>query len=81
MLDIFTTTFWATFLAVLKVFLIIFAAGILVRKNVINQGQIKALAGVTIKLFLPCLIFSSIITTFEPGALKLWWVLPLMGGD
>lgn len=79
MLDIFITTFWATFLAVLKVFLIIFAAGILVRKNVINQDQVKALTGVTIKLFLPCLIFSSIITTFEPGAMKLWWVLPLMG--
>ena len=79
MIDIFTTTFSVTFIAVLKVFLVALAAGILVRKNIITQDHIKSLTGVTVKVFLPCLIFSSITGTFDPGAFKIWWVLPLMG--
>ena len=61
MFEIFTTAFSETFLAVLRVFIIIVAAGLLVRRGVITQQQIKSLTTVTVTVFLPCLIFSKTI--------------------
>jgi len=76
-MDIFTSAFTETFLALLRVFMIIIVAGLLVRKKIITQSHIKSLTAVTVNVFLPCLIFSNIVANFEPGSLKIWWVLPL----
>lgn len=76
-MDTFVQAFWGTFEAVLKVFLIVLAAGLLVRRKIITQEHIRALTAVTVNVLLPCLIFSNIIGTFDPGRLRIWWVLPL----
>ncbi len=77
-MDIFFQTFLPTFQAVLKVFLVIAAAGFLVRKHIISQENIKSLSVVTIDVFLPCLMFSTLVRTFRPNQMPFWWVLPLL---
>ncbi|MCP4340419.1 MAG: permease, partial [Desulfobulbaceae bacterium] len=77
MFDTFTTAFSATFLAILQVFFVIFTAGLLVRLRVVTQDHIKSLTVVTVNVLLPCLIFSKIISTFDPGSFNIWWILPL----
>jgi predicted permease len=76
-MDIFSSAFSETFLAILRIFFIVLAAGFLVRKKIITQSHIQGLTAATVNVFLPCLIFSNIVANFEPGSLKIWWVLPL----
>ncbi len=64
-------------MAVLQIFLIATAAGILVRRKIISNENIKSLSSVTIQVFLPCLIFSKITGSFEPNSFNWWWILPL----
>lgn len=71
------TSFSAAMAGILKVFLIIFAAGILVRLNVITSQHITSLTAATVNVFLPCLIFSNLTQTFDYKAFPIWWVLPL----
>ena len=77
--NIFFATFLGMFSAIMKIFIVAFIGGILVRKKIISQQTIKALSDVTIKIFLPSLIFSNIISTFDPSKISHWWILPLVG--
>jgi len=77
MFEIFGSAFAGTFFAILQIFLIALAAGMLVRRKIISQDNIKSLSAVTVKVLLPCLIFANITRTFDPAELKIWWVLPL----
>lgn len=77
MYQTFVQTFSATFFAVLKIFVIIIAAGVLVRKNYITGDILKSMASAVVKIFLPCLIFSNIIQNFYVSELKIWPLLPL----
>ncbi len=77
MQEIFFTSFWVTFLAVLKIFFIIIAAGLLVRKNYISQDILKGMASSVVKIFLPCLIFSNIVKNFDASELRIWPLLPI----
>ncbi len=79
MLTIFSAAFSSTLVAVLDIFLVIVAAGLLVRKKIITQEHITSLSSVTVVVFLPCLIFSNVLETFDPGALPFWWTIPLAG--
>jgi len=63
--------------AVIKVFLVAAAAGVLTRKHIISDQQINALSAVTIRVLLPCLVFSNIVRHFDPGKLLIWPVLPV----
>jgi predicted permease len=76
---VFLAAFGTAWLAILKVFLVIVAAGLLVRRGVLGQGAVTGLSDVTVVLFLPCLIFSKVATTLDPSAFPLWWSLPLAG--
>ncbi len=76
-MDLFYQSFQTIFMAVLQIFLIAATAGILVRKQIITQDHIKSLSSVTIKVFLPCLIFSKITQRFDPDTFTWWWILPL----
>lgn len=76
-MEIFKAAFGETFLAILVIFIIIVAAGLMVRRRILTQDQIQSLTRVTVNIFLPCLIFTKIVKTFDPGALPIWWVLPL----
>ncbi|MBN2892934.1 MAG: AEC family transporter [Bacteroidales bacterium] len=79
MSDVFWQAFSAMFSAIAKVFVIAFAAGLLVRKKIIKQEYIKGLSEVTVKVLLPALIFSNIVKTFAPATTPGWWALPLVG--
>ena len=77
-MDSFTTTAAATLLAILKIFLVIFLAGFLVRRKVLTDDMVTALTKATIVLFLPCLILDKILTSLSPAEFPLWWTLPLI---
>ncbi|MBN1424459.1 AEC family transporter [Candidatus Fermentibacteria bacterium] len=73
----FLPAFWGTFTAILDIFLVVAAAGVLVRTNVVTQAHVTGLTAATVNVFLPALIFSNLVTMFDPDALSFWWVLPL----
>lgn len=73
----FSTTTVATFLAILKIFLVVVLAGTLVRRGVLTESMVTALTKATIVLFLPCLILDKILTSLSPAEFPLWWTLPL----
>ncbi|MCD4831918.1 MAG: AEC family transporter [Anaerohalosphaeraceae bacterium] len=77
MIDIFINTFGATFGAVFEILLIAIVAAVLIKKNVITNQHIDALTAITVRLLLPCLIFSNIINNFQPDKLKIWPLIPL----
>lgn len=76
-MDIFNHTFNETFKAVFQILLIAIAAGLLIRKNILTQDQLKAIAAIGVRVLLPCLIFSNIIINFHPEKFKIWMVVPL----
>ncbi len=78
-MNAFAAAFGATFAAILQILLIVFAAGVLVRLRIITQPQITALSTTTINVFLPCLIAATVLHRFDPGAMRFWWLLPLLG--
>ncbi len=73
----FAAAFAGAGLALVKVALVIVAAGLLVRRGVLTRGIVDALSTATVALFLPCLMFSNILRHLDPGALPWWWVLPV----
>ena len=75
----FLVAFGGTWLAILKVFVVVLAAGILVRRGVLTDTMVTSLSTVTVVLFLPCLIFSKVVANFEPRTIELWWALPIAG--
>ena len=77
--ELFIKIFGSTFFSIMKLFLVILAAGILVRKKVLSQENLQGLSVATVDVFLPCLSFTSILTNFRPGQFDLWWVLPVTG--
>lgn len=65
--------------AIFQLFLISFAAGILVRRNIVSTSQIQALSTVTVNIFLPCLVIAKTLIRFHPEELANWWILPVSG--
>jgi len=80
MLEIFLHSSATTLLSMLKLFLVILAAGFLIRRRVLTPQHIKGLTAATVDVFLPCMTFYSILTNLNPGAFDIWWVLPLSAG-
>ncbi len=72
------STFIPVFKAVLAIFLVAIASGILVRRNIIKQPDIQSLSHITVVILLPCLFFSKIISSFNPSSFIYWWLLPLV---
>jgi len=77
--DIFWLTTQTVFGAMLRIFFIMFIAGLLVRKNIISQEMLSALSRFTVIILLPSLIFSNNLLHFHPEIDKNWWTLPLLG--
>jgi malate permease and related proteins len=75
----FLAVFWATFLAVSQIAIIVGIAWVLVARGFIGQATVKGLSDVTVLVFLPCLMFSNITETLKPAEQPLWWVIPLIG--
>lgn len=76
---IFLEAFSGMFGAIIKIFLVAVIAGFLVKRNILKQEYIKGLSEVTVKVFLPSLVFDKVTTTFDPINTAGWWVLPLLG--
>lgn len=66
------------FYAVFSIFIVAVVSGILVRKKKISQNDISSLSHITINILLPCLIFSKIVKSFNPGEIAYWWAIPLI---
>jgi malate permease and related proteins len=77
--QIFLQSFLTMLYAVAKIMMIAIIAGVLVRKNVIEQQHIKGLSEITVMVLLPALMFTNTINTFKPGETVGWWILPLLG--
>ncbi len=73
----FQNTFITVLEAQAKVYLVILLAALLVRVKVFGKAEVKALTNLIVVLFLPCLIFSNITTTFRPAEIPFWFILPL----
>lgn len=79
MIEAFGTAFASTVAAIAAIFLVVLVSGLMVRRDIISQRQIDGLSVATVKIFLPCLIFSKVIATLKPAELPGWWALPLAG--
>ena len=46
----------------------------------LKQGSslLDYLTKIVIRISLPCLIFSNMVTKFNPGEIEFWWILPLL---
>ncbi|MBN1253264.1 MAG: AEC family transporter [Bacteroidales bacterium] len=77
--EIFFITSKSVFGAMLRVFFIIFFAGLLVRKKIITTEQVSALSKITVFVLLPSLIFSNNILNFHPKENPDWWIIPIIG--
>ncbi|MFO7752689.1 MAG: AEC family transporter [Desulfobacteraceae bacterium] len=75
----FASAFLTVFTAIVQLFLIAAAAGVMVRKKAVTRSQVESLSTVTVNIFLPCLIVSKTVARFDPAAFPLWWILPLSG--
>ncbi len=77
--DIFLQSFGSMFSAIAQIFMVAVVAGVLVRRNIIEQKYIKGFSELTVKVLLPALAFSNIIETFSPATTPGWWILPIIG--
>jgi len=77
MSDIFVPTFISVFDGLLKIFIIAVLAGILAYRKIISEELINGLSKLTVLIFLPMLIFHTVITTFDPARQSYWWIIPL----
>jgi predicted permease len=75
--DLFLNTFLSVFQGISKIFIIAGIAGILVWRKVIQQSFVDGLSSIMVYVFLPSMIFSTIISGFNPQQDKYWWILPL----
>lgn len=77
--DPFFRVFTETFLVISQVAIVVAAGWILAARGVVKPEVVKGMSDVTLVVFLPCLMFSNIISTFQPAQQPLWWILPLVG--
>ncbi len=77
--DLFAKVFGNMFIAVIKIFIVALAGGIMVRRKLLTQEHIQGLSEATVKIFLPSLVITNILTSFDPWQTHDWWILPLIG--
>lgn len=67
----------AAALPVIQVVLMALSGGVLVWKGVLDRDKRKALSAVTYNLFLPMLIFVSLVSSVTGPKLLRWWPIPI----
>jgi predicted permease len=75
--DIFLNTFIPVFNGIIKIFIIGGIAGVLVWRKIINENIINGLSLITVYVFLPALIFTTITSSFDPSQIPFWWLIPI----
>jgi predicted permease len=79
LLQALAASFAASFIALIKIVLVIAVSAWLVRRGVFGEIHIRALTGVVVNLALPCLMFSNILANFDARSYPYWWKFPLIG--
>ncbi len=77
MREIFVPTFVSVLDGLLKIFIIALLAGVLTYRKIISEELINGLSRLTVMIFLPLLIFHTIITGFDPSVQTYWWMIPI----
>ncbi len=77
--ELFAKVFGNMFVAVFKIFIVAFIGGVMVRRKIISQEHIQGLSEATVKIFLPALVITNILSSFDPWQTHDWWILPLIG--
>ena len=75
--EIFLNTFIPVFNGIVKIFIIGGIAGVLVWRKIIDEKIIDGLSLITVYVFLPSLIFTTITSSFDPGSIPFWWIIPI----
>jgi malate permease and related proteins len=79
MSDVFVSSFLTMFSTVVKILMIAFLAGLLVRQKLVAQEHVRGLSEIVVMVLLPAMMFSMTINTFRPNETPGWWILPLIG--
>ncbi|HAF07915.1 MAG: auxin efflux carrier [candidate division TA06 bacterium 32_111] len=69
--------FWSTFSAVLGLLAIGFLGFFLLYRKFLNENIFSILSTLSLEISLPLMIFSDILTKFEPSQQKDWYLYPL----
>lgn len=75
----FLLNFSKVFSGMIEIFLLVGLGVVFSRFNVIDKPGLRSLSGLTINLFLPCMIFSHLIRNFSFSSPSDWWIYPLLG--
>lgn len=75
----FFLNFAKVFFAMLEIFFLVSLGVIFAKFNLIDKQGLRSLSGLTINLFLPCLIFNHLIHHFSFSSPSDWWIYPLLG--
>ncbi len=73
----FLGTFLTALGAVAQIALVTVAAALLVKCRVLKSEHVQGLSVALVNVFLPCLIFSNILSNLRPHETPLWWLMPL----
>lgn len=77
-MEIFFSSLQSISTPLLKVFLLGLAGYFIVKFNILNEESLRDLSRLLVNVILPCLIFSNIVTKFNPREFPQWWVFPLL---
>ena len=69
--------FYTLFINVGSLFLMMLPGYILIRKNILSAGALKDFSQVIVKVFYPCLIFSSMTRNYSLEQVMDSWQLPV----
>lgn len=75
----FGPAFEAAFIGTLKVFAMMLAGFVFVRRDWIEAASLRSLGQIVALLTLPCLVFYRFATRFDPQELPGWWLWTLIG--
>lgn len=74
-MDSIISIYQSVLLAVFQVFIIAFLAALLVRRKIISPENTRSLSLLTVRIFLPSLIFSKNLIGFNPESNPDWWII------
>ena len=69
---------FASFHGIMEVFLIGILGYIIVSGLKPGSSFLDYITKIVIRISLPCLVFSNMVTKFNPGEIEYWWVFPLL---
>ena len=68
----------ASFHGIMEVFVIGILGYIVISGFKQSSSLLDYLTKIVIRISLPCLIFSNMVTKFNPGEIEFWWIFPLL---